>query len=303
MQVFVKVLKDNAYFKRYQTKFRRRREGKTDYYARKRLTTQAKNKYATPKYRAVIRITNRDVIGQIVSSKINGDIVLASAYSHELKDYGISVGLTNWSAAYATGLLLARRVLSIVKLDEKFEGNAGQEWKEYDQSFGSGESRPFTANLDIGLRPATTGSRVFGFLRGLRDGGVSIPHSDNRMIGYDSATSEVDTEMLRSYIFGGHVSEYMNYLIEEDEESYKRQFATYIEKGISPDDIEAMYEDAHKKIREQPFITKEKKKRTVAQKYASKKYYKQKKNIKQRRNYVKQKIDTFKHKLANAVEV
>lgn len=37
---FVKLVKNKAYFKRYQVKFRRRREGKTDYYARTRLTIQ-----------------------------------------------------------------------------------------------------------------------------------------------------------------------------------------------------------------------------------------------------------------------
>ncbi len=52
---FVKVQKTKAYFKRYQVKFRRRREGKTDYRARKRLITQDKNKYNSPKYRLVVR--------------------------------------------------------------------------------------------------------------------------------------------------------------------------------------------------------------------------------------------------------
>ena len=56
---FVKVQKDKAYFKRYQPKFKRRREGKTDYFARKRLCVQDKNKYNTPKYRLVVRITNK----------------------------------------------------------------------------------------------------------------------------------------------------------------------------------------------------------------------------------------------------
>lgn len=62
---FVKVVKNRAYFKRYQTKFKRRREGKTDYYARKRLTVQDKNKYNTPKYRLIVRFTNKDVIAQV----------------------------------------------------------------------------------------------------------------------------------------------------------------------------------------------------------------------------------------------
>ena len=43
-QVYVKVVKNKAYFKRFQVKFRRRREGKTDYYARKRLVIQVRQK-------------------------------------------------------------------------------------------------------------------------------------------------------------------------------------------------------------------------------------------------------------------
>lgn len=35
---------------------------------------------------------------------------MCAAYSHELPKYGIAVGLTNYAAAYCTGLLLARRV-------------------------------------------------------------------------------------------------------------------------------------------------------------------------------------------------
>ena len=37
-------------------------------------------------------------------------MIVTAAYSHELPNYGIKVGLTNYAAAYATGLLLARRV-------------------------------------------------------------------------------------------------------------------------------------------------------------------------------------------------
>lgn len=42
-------------------------EGKTDYRARKRLVTQDKNKYNTPKYRMVVRFTNSDIITQVRS--------------------------------------------------------------------------------------------------------------------------------------------------------------------------------------------------------------------------------------------
>ena len=42
-----------------------RAEGKTDYYARKRLVTQDKNKYNTPKHRMIVRFTNVDIICQV----------------------------------------------------------------------------------------------------------------------------------------------------------------------------------------------------------------------------------------------
>lgn len=40
-------------------------EGKTDYFARKRLVVQDKNKYNTPKYRLIVRFTNKDIICQV----------------------------------------------------------------------------------------------------------------------------------------------------------------------------------------------------------------------------------------------
>ncbi|GFU12181.1 60S ribosomal protein L5 [Trichonephila clavipes] len=119
---FVKIVKNKAYFKRFQVKFRRRREGKTDYYARVRLIIQDKNKYNTPKYRMIVRFTNKDVICQVAYARIEGDVIVSAAYSHELPRYGIKVGLTNYAAAYATGLLLARRVLKKFNLDTIYKG-------------------------------------------------------------------------------------------------------------------------------------------------------------------------------------
>merc|ERR1712170_206819 len=120
---FVKVVKSKAYFKRFQAKFRRRREGKTDYFARKRLVVQDKNKYNTPKYRMIVRFSNKDITCQIAYARLEGDRVVAAAYSHELPKYGVKVGLTNYAAAYCTGLLLARRLLKQLNLDGAYEGN------------------------------------------------------------------------------------------------------------------------------------------------------------------------------------
>lgn len=40
-------------------------EGKTDFFARKRLVVQDKNKYNTPKYRMIVRFSNRDIVCQV----------------------------------------------------------------------------------------------------------------------------------------------------------------------------------------------------------------------------------------------
>ena len=81
---FVKVIKNKAYFKRFQVKNRRRRSGKTDYYARRKLITQDKNKYNSPKYRLVVRFSNKYVLAQIVKATLKGDITICQAHSKEL---------------------------------------------------------------------------------------------------------------------------------------------------------------------------------------------------------------------------
>ncbi|KAF0477802.1 60S ribosomal protein L5 [Gigaspora margarita] len=291
---FVKQVKNKAYFKRYQVKYRRRREGKTDYYARKKLVIQAKNKYNSPKYRLVVRFTNTDVIVQIVFAKIIGDEVMTSAYSHELPKYGINVGLTNWAAAYTTGLLAARRILTKLNLADKYEGVI-----EPDGTVGpiaalddEDAPRPFKAFLDVGLKRTSTGSKVFAALKGASDGGIFIPHGENRFPGYDAESKKLDAEILRKYIYGGHVADYMRLLQDEDDEKYKRQFSKFIEKGVTADGLEDIYKNAHAKIRADPVFKPTEKKGDYK---VFKKYKKHRLNLKQRRNKVQQKIDAYKH--------
>jgi len=247
----VKILKTAAYHKRYQVKYRRRREGKTDYQARKRLVVQDKNKYNSPKYRLVVRVSNKDIVCQFVHSKITGDYCICAAYAHELPKYGIEVGLTNYAACYCTGLLAARRLLSKLGLDETYAGQEEVDGEMY-MVEEEGDKRPFTCVLDVGLTRTTTGAKVFGCLKGAADGGINIPHSEKRFPGYDRDGKEMDAETHKKYIFGGHVAEYMEYLEEEDADRYASQFAKYIEKGIEGDSLEDLYTAAHQKIREDP---------------------------------------------------
>jgi len=249
---FVKVVKNKAYFKRYQVKFRRRREGRTDYFARKRLVIQDKNKYNTPKYRMIVRSSNTDVCCQIAYARLEGDVVICAAYSHELPRYGVKVGLTNYAAAYCTGLLLARRVLQKFKLDTVYEGNSnidGTMFYVEDQDDGPGA---FRACLDVGLARTSTGAKVFAALKGAVDGGLDIPHSEKRFPGYDSEGKELNADVHRQHIFGLHVAEYMKSLQEEDEEQFKKHFSRFIKNGVTADSMEGMYKNAHAAIRADP---------------------------------------------------
>jgi len=249
---FLKLIKNKSYFKRYQTKFRRRREGKTDYRARKRLVAQDKNKYNSPKYRLVVRLSNTDITTQIVYAKIEGDHVLAAAYSHELPRYGMPVGLTNYSAAYATGLLLSRRLLTKLKLADKYQGNQNVDGSDYNVEELADGPRPFRAFLDVGLHRTTTGSKVFAAMKGACDGGLDIPHSETRFVGYDKEGKALKAEILKKHIFGGHVAAYMKSLREENPSKFQRQFSDYAKSNITADALEAKWAAVHKSIRASP---------------------------------------------------
>merc|ERR1719513_355518 len=79
----------------------------------------------------IVRFSNTDVCCQIAYARLEGDIVICAAYSHELPRYGVKVGLTNYAAAYCTGLLLARRILKKFSLDSVYEGNTNIDGEMY----------------------------------------------------------------------------------------------------------------------------------------------------------------------------
>lgn len=134
---------------RYCVPFRRRKEGKTDYKARKALLLSAKP-------RLVVRDSLRNMIVQVMVAEVYGDEVIASAHSRQLiKKYGWKAPKGNIPAAYLTGFLCG--------LKAKSKGV-----KE--------------AILDIGLNSPTKGARVFAVLNGFLDAGVDVPHSEEKLL-------------------------------------------------------------------------------------------------------------------------
>ncbi|MCL1966026.1 MAG: 50S ribosomal protein L18 [Candidatus Bathyarchaeota archaeon] len=133
----------------YRVQLRRRREGKTDYQARKGMVISGK-------LRLVTRGSLKNASVQIIKAKPEGDFVLAAASSKELsKQFGWKAPTGNISAAYLTGLLCG--------LKAKQKGI-----KE--------------AILDAGLVSPTKGARIFAMLNGVVDAGVDVPHSEEKLI-------------------------------------------------------------------------------------------------------------------------
>lgn len=196
--------------------------------------------------------------------------------------------------------MIARRALKKLGLDENFTGveEADGEYKLTEAAEVDGdERRPFKCFLDVGLHRTSTGARVFGAMKGASDGGILIPHSENRFPGYDMETKELDAETLRKYIFGGHIAEYMETLADDDEERYKSQFQGYIDDDIEAEGLEELYQEAHKAIREDPFKKDDeegKKKSKDEYKKESLKHRKGKMSKEQKVERIKAKIDKLK---------
>jgi len=131
---------------RYRVPFRRRREGKTNYYTRRALVLSR-----TP--RLVVRLSLKHAIVQIIEAEAIGDKVVVSAHSRELtKTYGWLSSGGNIPAAYLTGLLCGLKAIA---------------------------NGVKTAFLDVGLHIPSKGTRVFAALKGVVDAGVEVPHSDD----------------------------------------------------------------------------------------------------------------------------
>jgi large subunit ribosomal protein L18 len=129
----------------YRVKYRRRREGKTDYQARRILATSGRP-------RLVVRASLRNIRVQLTSAELEGDHIEVSTSSHELVNkFGWKGGGKNTSASYLLGLIAGYKALS-----------KGIE----------------TSMLDMELRSPTKGARVFALFKGAVDSGLSIAHSE-----------------------------------------------------------------------------------------------------------------------------
>ena len=124
--------------------YRRRREGRTNY--KKRLAL-----LKSGKLRLVVRNSLKNVWIQIVEYQDDGDKILMTVHSRELRKFGWSGYLRNLPAAYLTGLLCG--------LKAKKLGLNG-------------------LVLDAGLKKLFKGNLTYTVLKGVVDSGLDVAHGE-----------------------------------------------------------------------------------------------------------------------------
>jgi large subunit ribosomal protein L18 len=159
---------------RYRLAYRRRREQKTDYQARRILATSEQPRF-------VVRTSNKYIITQIVKAELVGDKVLTQTASKELiNKYGWQASGKSIPAGYLLGLIAGHKAIK-----------EGVE----------------TAYLDLGLKRPTKGSKIFAVVKGAIDAGLNIPcdsdviPSHERIMGGDIANyiQVIDPEKYEKY--------------------------------------------------------------------------------------------------------
>lgn len=120
---------------------RRRREGVTDYKARRRAITSQKPLL-------VVRVSDKNVSAQFVKATAKGDMVLSASNSKELVKAGWRGSSKSVPACYLLGLLAGKKALSVGVKD---------------------------AVAYNGVVPFIRGSRVAALLKGVVDAGVAVP--------------------------------------------------------------------------------------------------------------------------------
>ncbi|MDE1853041.1 MAG: 50S ribosomal protein L18 [Thaumarchaeota archaeon] len=120
---------------------RRRREGVTDYRARRKAITSQRPLL-------VVRVSNKNVTAQFVKPALKGDVVLSSTHSKELAKVGWHGSSKSTPACYLLGLLAGKKALAA----------------------GVKEAVAYS-----GVVPFIKGSRVTALLKGVVDAGVAVP--------------------------------------------------------------------------------------------------------------------------------
>ena len=142
--------------KTYTVPYKRKIKGKTNY--KKRL-----NYLKSGKVRFVIRPSTNDIIFQAVKYELDGDKILLTIKTKDIKKLGWKYSGGNLPAAYLTGLLFGKKVQGIAK-----EGI-----------------------IDIGLQSITKGSRITAAIKGIADSGVEFNYDEAIFPSEDAVSGKI----------------------------------------------------------------------------------------------------------------
>ena len=181
-----------AHGSKYKVAFRRRREGKTNYATRMKLVD-------VDKARLVVRVSNANVIVQVINVAKDGDVTVASAHSKELNKLGWKAGNKNTSAVYLTAYLCGKKAVA-----------AGVDY----------------AVADIGLKSPIKGAKVFAAVKGAADAGLNVPYGESIIPSEDR-------------INGEHIAEYAESLDEDElKAKFSQYFANGLNPADLPEHFE-----------------------------------------------------------------
>jgi large subunit ribosomal protein L18 len=151
---------------KYVPIYRRRREGVTDYRARKKIITTSVPLLA-------VRVSTKNVSAQFIKPKTVGDEVVSSAHSRNLKKLGWKGSTKSVPACYLLGLLAGKRAKA----------------KGIEQAY-----------LYNGLSSFVNGSRVAALVKGVKDAGVDVPMSDEVAPSEDRITGKSTADYAKSLL-------------------------------------------------------------------------------------------------------
>ena len=181
---------------RIKVQFRRKAEGKTNYYKRLELLK-------ADKIRLVIRKSLKHLVLQLVEYSAGGDKIITSYNTKSLEKLGWKYSKKNLSAAYLGGLMIGKTAQS-------------KNIKE--------------AILDCGLQTSVKGSRIYAALKGAIDAGLNVPCNKDILPSEERLAGKHIIEYLGK-IKGKDVSQ-LSSMKDKDPETISKDFLAIKEKII-----------------------------------------------------------------------
>ena len=173
----------------YVSTYRRRRMGATDYRARKKMITSSVPLLA-------VRVSSKNVSAQFIKPRAEGDHVLSSAHSRNLRKLGWKGSAKSVPACYLLGLWAGKKAKA------------------------KGVERAYLYN---GLSPFVKGSRVSALVRGVKEAGVEVPIADEAVPSEDRLS-------------GKAAADYARKLLAEDKSRYSKVFSGLLAAGFKPEE-------------------------------------------------------------------